>query len=259
MDVDDLLTRIEGGRSPEEIHATLAKVASDLGYSSTSYVDIRKLPLHDESPPFFITNVKAGFLEAYKDLGLLGYDPVVNRAATTNFAFSWSEVAEFGDAVRRRGARSRAHSVFQIAHDHGYHQGFVVPLHAVDTHGSPASALMSFYWDSHGGTAGQAEERGIKAPFWLKLAAATCHQRMLQVRSLAGESGQPGAAPTLTDREREVLVWACRGKTRFETAGILGIGERTVQDHWTSLMGKLGVHNKFHAIAVAVSLRLIAP
>lgn len=257
MDVDDLLTKIENAFAPDDLHTLLSGVARELGYCCTSYVDIRRLPLHDESPPFFVTDVNRGFLDSYRDLGLLGYDPVVNRAATTNFGFSWSDVGEFSEAMHRRGVKSRAHSVFHIAHDHGYREGYVVPLHAVDADGYPASALVSFYWGERVTDVGQAEMAGMKTPYWLKLAAATCHQRMLDIRGISKPVTR--APPSLTDREREILVWACRGKTRFETAEILGISERTVKDHWQSLMSKLGVHNKYHAIAVAVSQRLIAP
>jgi DNA-binding CsgD family transcriptional regulator len=76
---------------------------------------------------------------------------------------------------------------------------------------------------------------------------------------LRGESEQARTLPNLTDREREVLVWACRGKTRTETAELLNIGERTVEFHFENAMKKLGVFNKFHAIAVAIHLGLISP
>jgi DNA-binding CsgD family transcriptional regulator len=65
--------------------------------------------------------------------------------------------------------------------------------------------------------------------------------------------------PLLTNRERECFVWACRGKTRSDTADILGISDRTVEFHFQNAMRKLRVRNKFHAIALAIHLGLISP
>jgi FixJ family two-component response regulator len=48
---------------------------------------------------------------------------------------------------------------------------------------------------------------------------------------------------TITPREREVLALVVRGKLNKEIAGELGIGERTVKLHRTSLTGKLGVRS----------------
>jgi DNA-binding NarL/FixJ family response regulator len=53
------------------------------------------------------------------------------------------------------------------------------------------------------------------------------------------ESGQGG--PSLTPREREVLVRIARGLTNKETAAELGISTRTVEAHRDSLSRKLGI------------------
>ena len=63
----------------------------------------------------------------------------------------------------------------------------------------------------------------------------------------------------LSNRERECFTWACRGKTRSETAEILAISDRTVEFHFQNAMRKLRVHNKFHAIAIAIHMGLITP
>jgi RNA polymerase sigma factor (sigma-70 family) len=48
---------------------------------------------------------------------------------------------------------------------------------------------------------------------------------------------------TLTAREREVLLQVLSGKPNKQIADHLGIHERTVKLHRTSLMGKLGLHS----------------
>ena len=90
----------------------------------------------------------------------------------------------------------------------------------------------------------------------VELVAAYFHERVLEIRGLSPTGLE--ARPLLTDRERECLLWACRGKTRGETASILRISERTVEFHFENVMRKLGVHNKFHAIATAIHLGLVS-
>lgn len=55
----------------------------------------------------------------------------------------------------------------------------------------------------------------------------------------------------LTRREAEVLSWAARGKTSQDIAGILGVGERTVDFHVENAMRKLGVSTRIQAVLKA--------
>ena len=73
---------------------------------------------------------------------------------------------------------------------------------------------------------------------------------------LAQTEARPGAAPAdsgppLTDREREVLAGVARGERNKEIAFRLGITERTVKAHLSSIFNKFGVDSRAAAIAVA--------
>ncbi|MCB9134146.1 MAG: response regulator transcription factor [Anaerolineales bacterium] len=70
----------------------------------------------------------------------------------------------------------------------------------------------------------------------------------------------PAAAPTpppstddstLTDRELEVLRATARGERNKEIAYKLGISERTVKAHLTSIYNKFGVDSRAAAVAIA--------
>jgi LuxR family transcriptional regulator, quorum-sensing system regulator BjaR1 len=253
-----ILAEIDGAGTPDDVHQVLDRVGRQLGYCGCSYISLQSLPLATERVPFFRTSVKPAFLHDYQSLELLGYDPVVLRAATSNVGFSWDTINDFaavhGRGTGRRGHRSRGIRVFELAHDHGYRHGFVLPLHAVDHRGSPSSALISLYWQDEGPALPKEA-----TPLWLPLIAAAAHERIRILRQKTEQNTETlMPAPVLTDREREVLVWTCRGKTRSETADILHISDRTVQHHLRRVMNKLNVHNKFHAIAVAISLKLIS-
>ncbi|SEG71796.1 DNA-binding response regulator, NarL/FixJ family, contains REC and HTH domains [Methylobacterium sp. 190mf] len=81
---------------------------------------------------------------------------------------------------------------------------------------------------------------------------------VVEHRLRAGRGGQgQDAFGHLTGREREVLIWASRGKTSAEIALILDLRERTVNFHFDQAMKRLNVVNRTHAVARALSLRLI--
>lgn len=59
-------------------------------------------------------------------------------------------------------------------------------------------------------------------------------------------------AKALSARETDCLHWAAVGKTSWETGAILGVSERTVNFHLSNACGKLKVHNRRAAVAVAL-------
>jgi FixJ family two-component response regulator len=62
---------------------------------------------------------------------------------------------------------------------------------------------------------------------------------------------------SLTEREREVLALVVRGKMNKQIAAALGIHERTVKLHRTSITTKLGVHSAAQLAVLASEARLL--
>lgn len=57
---------------------------------------------------------------------------------------------------------------------------------------------------------------------------------------------------TLTDREWDILRHLARGRRNDDVAATLFISPQTVHTHVRNLLGKLGVHSKLEAVALAV-------
>jgi DNA-binding NarL/FixJ family response regulator len=72
------------------------------------------------------------------------------------------------------------------------------------------------------------------------------------VRGFTGTgSGTPEPFPSLTSREREVLVLLAAHLTNAEIASRLHLSEKTVRNHVSNLLTKLGVATRAAAITAA--------
>jgi len=252
LNLDDNLNQIAASGSIAELRRIMSRSVSELGYSEFSYLDIRRYPLGKIFVPFFVSTAKSNFIDTYVSESFFAHDPVIRRAAISNAPFTWADCPEYHEWRRRPRSRSRAHTVMRTADAFGYTQGYVIPIHAVDSQGLPASALCTLFWRERP----QAFEPVASAPPWLRLVVATMHERMLALRGASANDEEPSL---LTDRECECLVWTCRGKTRSETGDILSISDKTVEFHLQNARRKLGVRNKLHSVAKAIRMGLIAP
>ena len=71
------------------------------------------------------------------------------------------------------------------------------------------------------------------------------------VRS-AGSWGTGAGVDALTSREREVLAELAKGRSNREIARALGVSEKTVKAHVSSVLAKLGVQDRTQAALLAV-------
>jgi len=71
------------------------------------------------------------------------------------------------------------------------------------------------------------------------------------------ELGPGRRRTTLSPREREVLRLFAGGHSNKQIARALGITERTVKFHVTSILNKLGAENRAQAVALAAQRGLL--
>ena len=76
------------------------------------------------------------------------------------------------------------------------------------------------------------------------------------LRRVRGET--PAAGPSLTPREREVLEALTLGLGNKQIAARLGVSERTVKFHVSSLFEKLGAGNRTEAVTIAARAGLVS-
>ncbi|WP_308424559.1 response regulator transcription factor [Iodidimonas muriae] len=63
----------------------------------------------------------------------------------------------------------------------------------------------------------------------------------------------------MTERERECLLWAARGKTNEEIGIILSISDSTVKAHLSGVAKKLNTHTKTQTVVEAIKRGMLVP
>lgn len=74
--------------------------------------------------------------------------------------------------------------------------------------------------------------------------------------SVAQNTGVTGA-PSLTPRQQEILLLMAQGLQNRDIASTLGMLEGTVKVHVKSILQKLGVNNRTHAVVTGIRLGLV--
>lgn len=230
LDFASGLTRADGPLQRQEL---FARTLENFGVRSFAYLNQgrRFQPWHLE------TTYSGAWIEHYLRQGYAEHDPVLAEARRSPLPFAWA-------ALLKRSETSEAGlKVFRDAQDFDIRDGMTMPIHGAD-----GFAMMSLVIgdDSLMGPKAAAERQTVR------LMTLYYHQAV-EMETVRRQDSQF----SLTAREREVLRWTAGGKTGWEIAQILGIGERTVVFHIENAKTKLGAASRSHAAAKAAMLGLV--
>jgi LuxR family transcriptional regulator, quorum-sensing system regulator CciR len=202
----------------DDLAEALAEVSSDLGFrffALTHHLDVRR-----SSAAIRIHNYPQGWAEWFDDQSLGATDPVHRASNMTSVGFAWSSLPEM-IALTREDQR-----VLDLARREGIGDGFTVPAHVPgEAHGSVSFAAEP----------GIAIDAG-RFPL-LQLVGSFAFEAARRMRRVRFSQGPV----RLTDRQRECVMWAARGKSDWEIAQVLGLSEATVGEHLRHAYERYGV------------------
>jgi DNA-binding CsgD family transcriptional regulator len=246
-DLTDILSGLASLNSKDAFQQKLDRTFRDFGFNLYCYVgvkgDLSREPSSTRSPDdaIFLTNVPTTWTDRYLEQNYQDDDPIIRECLAARLPLKWTE------RIKSSVRSDREDMVLADALDFGIRRGFTVPIHGP----GGEMGIMSLYSDL------------TDASFMRALQATQHDLHVMSIhfhdavqKTLASGESIPKPIP-LTEREVEILRWTAIGKTAWEIGSILKISERTVNFHLQNLMGKLGVHNKTHAAAKAMSFGLI--
>ncbi len=204
--------------SEQELTEALGYITSELGFryfALAHHVDIRK-----RQEAIRLHNYPDGWENWFDDQGLGAIDPVHRASHVTSIGFAWCDME---DMIR---VTSDDRRILALARQEGIGEGFTVPAHVPgEAHGSCSFATES-------GIALPGEQLPL-----LQLVGAFAFEAARRMaRTELGLQPQ-----RLTERQRECVVWAARGKSEWEISRILGVSHETVIQHLKQARERYGV------------------
>jgi len=221
--VDDFAAAVANASSMDELSCSLAAIALELGFhyfALTHHVDVPRAP----KPAIRLHNYPDGWA-AYFDAERLGpSDPVHRASHLTAIGFAWSRLPALIELT------PRDRDILERARHSGLGEGFTVPAHI------PGESAGSCSFATLPGR-GIPSERLHLAQLVGGLAFEAA-RRLVAIRTPAPHR------PRLTDRQRDCLYWAARGKTDWEIAGILKLSHETVIQYVKQARDRYGVSKR---------------
>jgi len=225
--------------TPEDVFGLFENALRSFGYDRICYSLITDHPsLGLPAGHGVLRNYAEDWMKHYTANGYEKIDPVPKHCFATDRPFLWDGV------LKNLPADSAAMRVMNEAHDAGLLDGIAIPLYGAN--GELAGIGMA----SSTGKTGIDKNRlciirALAFQFHLAYTEKTRHETGLGVR--------------LTDREREILLWAAEGKSDPVIADILGVSYPTIRFHMGNIFRKLGVNERTFAVVKAIRHGLILP
>ena len=217
--VDAFVRDVSKLKTEDELIAALGDVSSDLGFryfALTHHIDVRK-----SSEAIRLHNYPTGWAEWFDEQGLGGGDPVHRASNMTSVGFAWSQLDEM---IR---LTPNDHKILELARTEGIGDGFTIPAHV------PGEAHGSCSFAAEIGTSLREEDLPLA-----QLVGAFAFEAARRIRRFRDPLSPP---PRLTDRQRECVMWAARGKSDWEISRILGVSHETVIQHLKQARERYGV------------------
>jgi LuxR family transcriptional activator of conjugal transfer of Ti plasmids len=231
----EFIDALQTGDDDQAFERIGMRVAGRLGFrwfAYLSFTDIR---------PRLISSYPKTWTTHYLARSYQRVDPVVQRAGRELSLFQW-------DAAVPRGPRTSEQSRFlDEAMTFRIRTGVTIPIIS----GFGRRAAFTFAADESSEALARTLESSADV---LKLIGLYFHMHVV-LKSAGPMVSAEGA--TLTQRERQCLAWAARGKTSADIAGIIGITPRTVHFHIANARRKLDASSLSQTVATAIKRGLL--
>lgn len=212
------------------------RISERLGFRWFAY-----LRLSDDARTL-ISSYPKSWTDRYFDVGYQQIDPVVSRARREIEFFSWG-----GGASKAAGDREQRR-FFDEAMTFGIKSGVTVPIR------TGFGEMAAFTMATDESTA--SVERLVNDDRDVYQLVGLYFHAHVTARVSAAMNQQRGEG-VLTQRERQCLAWAARGKTVADTAILVGIAPRTVVFHIEKARQKLNASSIAQCVAEAMRRGLL--
>ena len=213
-----------------------------LGFDKWAYQLVN--PLHDrDRKPVIISSYPEKWVTHYIEKGYQHVDHIILKGPQQVLPFTWSGLC------KKYGMTAQQKQFFNEAADNELSDGLGIPVHGANG----AYAMVSMASRVKGDELQRLLDSYQKDIHIISLVYNTVARDLLETQKFGS------VLPVLSCREKECLLWMSRGKTAWDTGGILHISEAVVKFHLANARTKLGVTTTKEALVFAIMNRLIEP
>jgi DNA-binding CsgD family transcriptional regulator len=243
--IESFIEETNRATSSREVPVLFGKALKRLGYDRYCYSLITAHPsLGLDAGHGLAENYPDDWMSHYKANRYEKIDPIPRSCYTTSRPFTWESV------VQTRKLKPEEKKVMNEARDARLLDGLAIPI--CGHNGELAGVGMA---SSAGGVRMDAN--------LLSKIRALSYQFHLTYTELMRKKDR--GAPSdfgqvrLTEREKEILLWAAEGKSDAVIAEIIGISHATIRFHMNNIFRKLQANERTFATVKAIRLGLILP
>ena len=217
---------IERSTDADALHATIRAFAAPFGYDR--FVIYTAPPPGDGAVDRILWLEGDGFGDGHgiSTASYLACCPVNRHVLETDRPFFWTKIGAADAETYRVVLRPRGRGV----------HGLQVPIF----HHAGLAGAVSF--------GGRAIDSAIDVRLALTLVGTAAFHA---AERLAGPTMIPGT-PQLSAREREVIRWIASGRRQGDVAALLGLSERTIENHLRRIRNRLGAASTAQAVHLLV-------
>lgn len=223
-------------KSVEELSLVIEGIFKDIGFDMWGYQTESDIAL-EKSAPIIIHNFPQKWVNYYINNNFSEVDPVIKYGTSLTMPFQWSQLNESNNLNKE------SLEFNDLAKDFGLDDGLGIPLIG----GNGRRSMISLVSDTN------PKEMASLFKTQKDQIVAMCFAFHSIAKDLIKDDNLTIKKGELSDREKECLLWAIKGKSSWETGMILGISERTVIFHINNAKKKFNVVSKYHLIAIAIS------
>jgi LuxR family quorum-sensing system transcriptional regulator CciR len=218
----DFVECVRAAKAPDQLSAALMGACDEMGFDYFAllhHVDFVTEP----DRAFRLHNYPSGWQDWFDNRGLGRSDPVHRASHRSNVGFTWSAIPGM---IKMTPADE---GVLENASRVGIGAGFTVPANV------PGEML---------GSCSFAVATGHPFPEEQVYIAQLIGGFAFEAGRRLAHGGRAPLLPTLTDRQRDCVLLAARGRTDREIARFLGISHETVIQHLKNARERYGVQKR---------------
>ena len=239
LSVADIDSRIEAIEDVAEVLTAVREWSKERGIVRQSYhfTPVFDGPTSDRTI-IYAEGFPDEWLALYRDTELRTIDPI------PTYTFKMARLTYWREALAACAELEATSRYAEVMQAHGLVYGFGLPLYGPHSRNAYASCDFDRPMDREGD--------GMLL-LDVRLIHQIAHQRLCVLLD------RERKAPTLSERETEVLQWIVRGKSTVDIGAILSISPETVRTYTQRIYTKLDTADRVGATVKALKLRLVEP